>query len=254
MQIKPFLSYRRKFLKLLGAILRDHPKGTFYDQAVPSYIHPNPLAQVVFWERQRLIMTMMEGLTGGTVLDFGTGSGVLLPFLNTRQRQVVAVDVEPELAGLLIKRAGLNRVTLHGDPADLEQYEPETFDAIIAMDVLEHVDDVPSLAELFRKLLKKDGRLLVTGPTETRLYRLGRKIAGYSHHTHVRNISHIEDDLSAQFNRRQVRQVPPLAPLAFFRVTSWEPRSDPQPVVRRQTQAAGHGHSHGHAHGHAHAH
>jgi 2-polyprenyl-3-methyl-5-hydroxy-6-metoxy-1,4-benzoquinol methylase len=251
MHLKPFLSYRRKFLALLDAVVRDYPKGTFYDQAVPSYIHPNPFAQVIFWERQRQIMSMMGGLTGGTVLDFGTGSGVLLPFLHSRQRKVVAVDIEPELVGLVVKKARMDRVTLHGDPADLEQYEPGTFDAITAMDVLEHVDDVPGLAELFRRLLKKDGRLLVSGPTETKLYQFGRKVAGYDHHTHVRNISHIEDDLSDQFNLRQVRQVPPLAPLTLFRITSWEPRSEPRLVVRSRTQAAtGHGHSHSHAHAH----
>lgn len=252
MQLKPFLSYRRTFLRLLNAIIRDYPTGTFYDQAVPSYIHPNPFAQVIFWERQRVVMGMLEGLRGGTVLDFGTGSGVLLPFLHARQRRVVAVDVEPELAGLVVERGGLKRVTLLGDPAALEQYEPETFDAIVAMDVLEHVDDVPGLAELFRRLLKRDGRLLVSGPTETKLYQLGRKVAGYDHHTHVRNITHIENDLSAQFHPRRVRQVPPLAPAALFRITSWEPRREPlrRVGVPERATAGAHGHAHGHAHAH----
>ena len=91
------------------------------------------------------------------------------------------------------------------------------------------------------------------GPDDVKVEKLktSRKVAGYDHHTHVRNISHIEDDLSEQFNLRQAREVPPLAPLALFRITSWEPRSEPRLVVRSRTQAAtGHGHSHSHAHAH----
>lgn len=224
MSFQAFLAYRRKFLRLLQAILRNYPKETFYEQAVLSYTHANPIAQIIFWERLRLVIGLIPEDRRSHAIDFGTGSGVLLPYLNSTHAQVTAVDVEPELVEMMIQQARLSRVTLLSNPDELAKLPPGSVDTIVAMDVLEHVEHVPHLARIFAKILRPGGSLIVSGPTETPLYKLGRKLAGYEHHSHVRTIHHIEDELAEVFRPVALRKLPPVDLLTLFRITRWEPR------------------------------
>lgn len=228
MSFAAFLAYRRTFLRLLRTILRRYPKDTFYEQAVLSYTHANPIAQIIFWERLRLVIGLIPKDRRTHAIDFGTGSGVLLPHLHATHRHVTAVDVEPELVEMVIQAARLSRVTLLSNPEELEQLPPGSVDTIVAMDVLEHVENVPHLARIFARILRPGGSLIVSGPTETPLYKLGRKLAGYEHHSHVRTIRHIEDDLAEVFQPVALRRLPFLQPLVLFRITRWEPRASAQ--------------------------
>jgi 2-polyprenyl-3-methyl-5-hydroxy-6-metoxy-1,4-benzoquinol methylase len=72
-----------------------------------------------------------------------------------------------------------------------------SFDLIIALDVLEHVKDLPRILRELLALLKQGGQLIVSGPTENILYRIGRKVAGpeYSGAYHERGIAEIKHEL-----------------------------------------------------------
>jgi SAM-dependent methyltransferase len=72
-----------------------------------------------------------------------------------------------------------------------------SFDLIIALDVLEHVQDLPKTLNELLALLKPNGQLIVSGPTENILYQLGRRIAGpeYSGAYHERGIAEIKIEL-----------------------------------------------------------
>ena len=73
----------------------------------------------------------------------------------------------------------------------LSEAAARSFELIIALDVLEHVKDLPgTLAQLLR-LLQPGGELIVSGPTENALYRFGRRLAGpeYSGDYHERGVA-----------------------------------------------------------------
>jgi hypothetical protein len=79
-----------------------------------------------------------------------------------------------------------------------------------------------NFAELLEILVRKlapGGVLILSGPTENGLYRLGRRIAGFDGHYHETTIYHIEAVAERLLRRVAVRSVLPLAPL--FRITSW---------------------------------
>jgi 2-polyprenyl-3-methyl-5-hydroxy-6-metoxy-1,4-benzoquinol methylase len=80
----------------------------------------------------------------------------------------------------------------------LSQLPPRCFDLINALDVLEHVDDLPRTLSELLNLLKPGGRLVVSGPTENILYQIGRRIAGpeYSGEYHERGIAEIKRELN----------------------------------------------------------
>jgi 2-polyprenyl-3-methyl-5-hydroxy-6-metoxy-1,4-benzoquinol methylase len=75
----------------------------------------------------------------------------------------------------------------------LEEFAAASFDVILALDVLEHVRDLPGTVHHLVRLLRPGGQLIVSGPTENVAYRLGRKFAGseYSGDYHVRDIYQI---------------------------------------------------------------
>lgn len=66
-----------------------------------------------------------------------------------------------------------------------------------ALDVLEHVDDLPGTLSHLMRLLKPGGQLVVSGPTENLFYQIGRKLAGpeYSGAYHERGIAQIKREL-----------------------------------------------------------
>jgi 2-polyprenyl-3-methyl-5-hydroxy-6-metoxy-1,4-benzoquinol methylase len=83
---------------------------------------------------------------------------------------------------------------------------PKSFDLINALDVLEHVDDLPRTLSELLNLLKPGGRLVVSGPTENILYQMGRKLAGpeYSGDYHERGIAEIKRELARLAHVRQI--------------------------------------------------
>ncbi len=61
--------------------------------------------------------------------------------------------------------------------------------------------------------------LILSGPTENRLYRLGRAIAGFDSHYHKTTIYEIEKAAANFLARKDVAAIMPGAPL--FRLTVW---------------------------------
>ena len=79
-------------------------------------------------------------------------------------------------------------------PAGAISREPAaSFDLIIALDVLEHVRDLPETIDQLLRLLRPGRELVVSGPTESMLYQFGRKLAGpeYSGEYHERGVAEI---------------------------------------------------------------
>ena len=154
------------------------------------------------------------------ILDFGCGSGVILPFLAGHSHHVTATDIDLlplERVQTYIPLAENVRV-LDENQIPISDLQPNSFDLINALDVLEHVADLPHTLTTLIHLLKPGGQLLVSGPTENILYKIGRRIAGpeYSGDYHERGIPEVKRELS------QLAQVNHLAtlywPIPLFEV------------------------------------
>jgi len=88
--------------------------------------------------------------------------------------------------------------------------------------VLEHVEPVEDALELFKTWLKRDGALLVSLPTENRLYRLGRRLAGFKGHYHHDNAESIDRAIRrAGFRRRSRSHIPLPGPFAIYWVVEY---------------------------------
>lgn len=106
------------------------------------------------------------------ILDAGCGTGAFAAALAAEQRRVVAVDAE--LPDALDPRVQYARA----DVAQLP-FPDETFDVVLLLDVLEHVqDDVAVLAEVSR-VLRRTGSVILTVPALKRLWGPRDELAGH---------------------------------------------------------------------------
>jgi 2-polyprenyl-3-methyl-5-hydroxy-6-metoxy-1,4-benzoquinol methylase len=159
------------------------------------------------------------------VLEFGCGIGVFLPELARTSGKVFAIDLFPEYAKLLSQRLNLDVTFVDS----LSQLPARSLDIIIAADVLEHVADVDAYLEALSRLLKEDGRLIVSGPTETLFYRLGRILAGFGKkaHYHRTDIDRLAQRIArARFEISRVRTLPFAFPPYLFKVLDCSRGSD----------------------------
>jgi len=199
MNTKEFNTYKNRYRTAIQNVLSETEKGRLDEAAFPAYSHKNPLINWLFWQRLRKVMEYVENNQYENILDFGCGSGVMLPFLSNISKQVVAMDVDLLPIQSVQKYIPLaNNVEVKdATKITISNLSKNSFDLIIALDVLEHVDDLPkTLSELF-SLLKPNGQLIVSGPTENILYQIGRKIAGpeYSGAYHERGIAEIKIEI-----------------------------------------------------------
>lgn len=200
MNSSDFRTYKSTIRTAIRNVLAETEHGALDEAAFPAYAHPNAIINWLFWQRLRVVMNFIERHAPfEQVLDFGCGSGALLPFLSKYSNRVLGLDVDLFAYQMMKRRLGF--------PANIEVRDakqnpltslPASFDLITALDVLEHVDNLPATLRDLIRLLKPGGWLVISGPTENFFYKLGRRLAGneYSGAYHERGIAVVRAELS----------------------------------------------------------
>jgi 2-polyprenyl-3-methyl-5-hydroxy-6-metoxy-1,4-benzoquinol methylase len=185
------------------------------ESCIPSYTHSNlAAASVSWWRLASAAKAYRRHCPEGPILDFGAASGELFHVLQP-----------DELYHFVELNDKLTEALIYFNPEAIRQTQdslsPGNYGAVFALDSLEHNHNIPELLERIHKTLRKDGLLILSGPTENWIYRLGRRLAGFSGHYHTTNIGDIEMMSEALFSKVEQRTIPlPLAPL--FNITVWK--------------------------------
>lgn len=190
------------------------------ESCVPSYVHSNPLAAYVSWQRLFVAARLANQLVPhpARVLDFGSSVGELSHILSY-EGDYEFVELDDASANFLTKQnSRARRLTLDEAPES-------TYDLVFAIDSLEHNEEYAELLGELAKRLAPGGVLILSGPTENRMYRLGRRIAGFEGHYHHTTIYDIERAAEPGLERMACRTVPFGVPL--FRITAWKKRGRP---------------------------
>jgi SAM-dependent methyltransferase len=104
----------------------------------------------------------------GEVLEIGSGIGNLSEHIVRDATRVVLSDMEPHYLEALARRFGdddrvkVARYDLDGDPPP--EIARSRFDAIVAVNVVEHIEDDRALVARLAALLKPGGKLLIYVP------------------------------------------------------------------------------------------
>lgn len=104
-------------------------------------------------------------LNGKRVLDLGCGGGILSEALAQAGAEVIGIDLSAEqiqVAQLHALESGLKVDYRHLASADLAAREPGSFDAVVCMEMLEHVPDPAAILADCHALLKPDGDLFLS--------------------------------------------------------------------------------------------
>jgi 2-polyprenyl-3-methyl-5-hydroxy-6-metoxy-1,4-benzoquinol methylase len=183
------------------------------ESCVPSYCHRNRLAAAVAWMRLVVARDLYRRVaTPGAVLDFGAGTGELSHLLGSVESYhfLESSDLLSEVLARFVPDARRQ---------DLATLPEASFATIFALDALEHNRDVSALIDSLTGALEEGGHLILSGPTENRLYRIARHLAGFTGHYHHTTIYAIERDVARRLRRIALRKVPPVVPL--FRLSVW---------------------------------
>lgn len=114
--------------------------------------------------RRRLLFEVLKTLPNKgelKILDFGCGPGSTINLLNQFD-EVFGVDIEPQAISYCLKK-GLKNVKLIRQGKALP-FNSNSFDVITCMDVLEHIENETATLLDLRRVLKKDGLLIVSVP------------------------------------------------------------------------------------------
>jgi len=145
-----------------------------------AYFHPSRIIRWLFHERLRQALLLTRYLEKReSCLDVGCGGGALFPSLSSGFRKVIALDRDIETAVRIRDELKLTNIRLvKGDLFTVDMHR-EFFDAIFALDVVEHLDNVGEAIYRFAQWLNHGGLLIICIPTENYIYRIGRKVFGF---------------------------------------------------------------------------
>ena len=104
-------------------------------------------------------------LKGLKVLDVGCGGGLLAEAFESMGASVTAIDVTEaniEVAKLHAKKTGKTISYMMTRAEDLAIKEPESFDVVACLEVIEHVPDPGQLIDACAKLLKPNGEMFLS--------------------------------------------------------------------------------------------
>jgi len=134
----------------------------------PTYENKRRRLESGYWlfrARRELIFTLLSrsGIhPDSKILDAGCGGGLLIKFLRQKRfKNIFGIDTSKVMVTLCRDR-GL--VSISRQDCARTAFAEELFDVIIAADALEHLEyDVNALRE-WKRILRKDGKLIITVP------------------------------------------------------------------------------------------
>lgn len=159
-QVRPWDVLDFRVLDVLSSVPREH----FVPEAHRGLAYMD--VEIPLGEGQRMMKPVVEGRTlqaldlqsGEDVLEVGTGSGYLAACMARLAREVVSLEIRPDLAARARRQldAGHHGSNVRIEVADALQYSsPRRFDAVCVTGA------VASLPPLFLQWLRPGGRLFV---------------------------------------------------------------------------------------------
>jgi SAM-dependent methyltransferase len=142
------------------------PDGTFIcnsdDDPLPYYY--KPVVGTLYRYRIQQGLSLLSP-PYDTVLEFGFGSGLLLPTLAAVSGKLYAIDIasNPDVVQSCLQKLNIH-AALYQDDLLKVKFPENSFDLIVGFSVFEHIRDCRPILREMSRILKPNGRLLVGIP------------------------------------------------------------------------------------------
>jgi len=120
--------------------------------------------------RFKKIIKLLGKKKYATLLEAGTGSGIFLPELFKHCEHLYACDVHHDFENIasLCDTCGVHDYNLSSQSIDNTNFPDQSFDAIVAVSLLEFVPDIQKAINEIKRILKKEGFFITICPMESK--------------------------------------------------------------------------------------
>ena len=134
-------------------------------------IRENIIQKYVHTRRFKEVSKLIEP-TGGNILDIGSADGMFTSVIakKSKAKKVIGIDVLKRSVDWANNHWKNSVMKFYVGDAENFKYDKESFDAIVALEVLEHVEKPVVVLKNVKRLLKKDGYAVFLVPAETLLF------------------------------------------------------------------------------------
>ncbi len=145
---------------------------TYYDNQVQDYEKDNGLLKRgltrAYERKAKIILRELESIKPKKILEIGTGSGLMTYFLAKHfKEELVGLDLSKEMLELAKSRIENPKFSFVVGDGTKPNFPEGTFDAIIGVDIIHHLDDPRSAMSEWKKLVKSGGKMVFL---ETNVY------------------------------------------------------------------------------------
>ena len=110
--------------------------------------------------QKRKLVESAAGMQSGRIMDVGTGTGFFLNEMSRHGWQVTGTEKSPDARQFAQTEFNLNML----ETEELFNLKDNSFDVITLWHVLEHIHRLQENMQTFRRLLKKEGKLIIAVP------------------------------------------------------------------------------------------
>ena len=178
---------------------RDQPVGRFYDAHFAERHVQQYESDIRMQMRRTSVAYALANIPDDSrVLDVGCGIGDVVRMLSRRGMRVTGVDIAEH--SLRIARSASQQGDYVVASADRLPFEDGTFDALVSIEVLEHLPDDHAAATEMARVLKPNGLLVVSVPNHY-YFQSYRRLMGHFRHYDRQSLLAIADQAGLILDR-----------------------------------------------------
>lgn len=140
-------------------------------EIVPEYSSSFFLVKNLFWNRINYSISFGNIDNNKKILDVGCGIGYLLKAIRKKNEECELNGID---FNINVKSLSISNCKIKIEDVKKLSFENNYFDIVYALDVLEHIKEVEMAIKEIKRVLKPNGKLIITGPTESFFYKFCR--------------------------------------------------------------------------------
>ncbi|MCX7338789.1 MAG: bifunctional 2-polyprenyl-6-hydroxyphenol methylase/3-demethylubiquinol 3-O-methyltransferase UbiG [Alphaproteobacteria bacterium] len=143
-----------------------NPKGYQFDQIAPEWWDESgpfsPLHKINPVRLRFIVGHLRQSLAGLKIIDIGCGGGLVCEPLARLGATVTGIDTSPKAIATAWAHAKDHGLVIDYRCGAIEDVQAEKFDAVLALEIIEHVENPAEFIARCVDLLKKDGVLILS--------------------------------------------------------------------------------------------